>query len=125
MLKANSIKLIGGHGPVLPGSLPPVPNPWFLILPGGDVKQFRPSGAVLKTAAQKVQDAANRAGDSVVISTSGRTPETMLSATMDGLTKTPVRLSFREYLLVPRIRVVVAAEEIGDGKVERQLQIAP
>jgi mitochondrial fission protein ELM1 len=89
MLKVNPVNLTRGQGPIVPGSLPPVPKPWFLILLGGEVKQFRPSGPALKKAAQKIQDAADRAGGSVVISTSRRTPETMLSATLDGLTKTP------------------------------------
>jgi mitochondrial fission protein ELM1 len=89
MLKVNPVNLVRRQCPIVPGSLPPVPKPWFLILLGGEVKQFRPSGPALKKAAQKVQDAADRAGGSVVISTSRRTPETMLSATVDGLTKTP------------------------------------
>jgi uncharacterized protein len=89
MLKVNRVNLVRGQGSIAPGSLAPLPKPWFLILLGGEVKQYRPSGPALKKAAQTIQDAADCAGGSVVISTSRRTPETMLSATIDGLTRTP------------------------------------
>ena len=58
----------------------PVPKPWFAILLGGEVKQFASSERVLVEAARRAQAAAHRHGGSVVISTSRRTPRTLLAA---------------------------------------------
>lgn len=58
----------------------PVPKPWFTILLGGEVKQFAASERVLVEAARRAQMAAAKHGGTVVISTSRRTPRTLLAA---------------------------------------------
>jgi uncharacterized protein len=58
----------------------PVPKPWFTILLGGEVKQFAASERVLVEAARRAQMAATKHGGTVVISTSRRTPRTLLAA---------------------------------------------
>jgi mitochondrial fission protein ELM1 len=65
------------------------PKPWFAILLGGEVKQFKPASRALRAAACKIQDAADLSGGSVVISTSRRTSPKMLSAVLSGLTRPP------------------------------------
>lgn len=84
-----------GNASVLPNkashdaALASFPKPWFAILLGGEVKQFRPATRALKAAACKIQEAADLSGGSVVISTSRRTPPEMLSAVLGGLTRPP------------------------------------
>ncbi|HEV8392301.1 MAG TPA: ELM1/GtrOC1 family putative glycosyltransferase [Dongiaceae bacterium] len=58
----------------------PVPKPWFTILLGGDTTQFEASESVLMEVALHAQMAADRHGGSVVISTSRRTPPSLLAA---------------------------------------------
>jgi mitochondrial fission protein ELM1 len=65
------------------------PKPWFTILLGGEVKQFNPSAKALKMGARNIQEAADRSGGSVLISTSRRTQDKMLSAITGGLTREP------------------------------------
>ena len=65
------------------------PKPWFAILLGGRIKQFRTSKKVLEDIALKIQAAADRTGGSVVITTSPRTSAKLLNAALNGLTKTP------------------------------------
>jgi mitochondrial fission protein ELM1 len=65
------------------------PKPWFAILLGGPIKQFRTSRKVLEDNARKIQAAADRTGGSVVITTSRRTPAKLLNAVLSGLTRTP------------------------------------
>lgn len=65
------------------------PKPWFAILLGGRIKQFRTSKKVLEDVARQIQAAADRTGGSVVITTSRRTPAKLLNAALNGLSKTP------------------------------------
>jgi mitochondrial fission protein ELM1 len=58
----------------------PVPKPWFTILLGGETKQFAACESVLVDVARRAQMAANRHGGSVVVSTSRRTPPSLLAA---------------------------------------------
>jgi len=58
----------------------PVPRPWFSILLGGEVKEFKTSEQALIEVARTVQAAAEKHGGSVVVSTSRRTPEMALRA---------------------------------------------
>ena len=57
-----------------------VPKPWFTILLGGEVKQFAASEQALMQVARRAQEAADRHGGTVVVSTSRRTPPSLLAA---------------------------------------------
>lgn len=63
----------------------PVPKPWFTILLGGETTQFAACESVLVDVARRAQMAANRHGGSVVVSTSRRTPPSLLAAVERGL----------------------------------------
>jgi mitochondrial fission protein ELM1 len=58
----------------------PVTKPWFTILLGGEVKEFVVSPQELERTARAAQEAADRHGGSVVVSTSRRTSPEMLAA---------------------------------------------
>lgn len=62
------------------GNMVPVAKPWFTILLGGEVKEFVVSAAELERTARAAQEAADRHGGSVVVSTSRRTSPEMLAA---------------------------------------------
>ncbi len=66
----------------------PVPKPWFTILLGGEVKEFVVSPRELERTARAAQEAADRHGGSVVVSTSRRTSPEML-ATVARVLKNP------------------------------------
>lgn len=61
------------------GNMVPVAKPWFTILLGGEVKEFVVSAAELERTARAAQEAADRHGGSVVVSTSRRTSPEMLA----------------------------------------------
>ena len=61
------------------GNMVPVPKPWFTILLGGEVKEFVVSAEELERTARAAQEAADRHGGSVVVSTSRRTSPEMLA----------------------------------------------
>jgi uncharacterized protein len=61
------------------GNMVPVPKPWFTILLGGEVKEFVVSKEELERTARAAQEAADRHGGSVVVSTSRRTSPEMLA----------------------------------------------
>lgn len=65
--------------PALGGNMVPVPKPWFTILLGGEVKEFAVSARALERTARAAQEAADRHGGSVVVSTSRRTSPEMLA----------------------------------------------
>jgi uncharacterized protein len=65
---------------VCPSGLISIPKPWFTLLLGGRVKQFVVSEGSLKRVAMCAQMAADRYGGSVVVSTSRRTPSSLLTA---------------------------------------------
>ena len=65
------------------------PKPWFTIFLGGEVKQFLLCTDTLRSAAAKIQAAADALGGTIVVSTSRRTPPEMLAAVESGLTRTP------------------------------------
>lgn len=70
------------------GNMVPVPKPWFTILLGGEVKEYVISPAALGRTARAAQEAADRHGGSVVVSTSRRTPPALL-AVVEGALKNP------------------------------------
>jgi uncharacterized protein len=61
------------------GNMVPAPKPWFTILLGGEVKEFVVSAVELERTARAAQEAADRHGGSVVVSTSRRTSPEMLA----------------------------------------------
>jgi mitochondrial fission protein ELM1 len=68
------------RGNVAAGSnMVPVAKPWFTILLGGEVKEFVVSPQELERTARAAQEAADRHGGSVVVSTSRRTSPEMLA----------------------------------------------
>lgn len=70
------------------GNMVPVPKPWFTILLGGEVKEYVTSPEALARTARAAQEAADRHGGSVVVSTSRRTPPALL-AVVEGALKNP------------------------------------
>jgi mitochondrial fission protein ELM1 len=66
----------------------PVPKPWFTILLGGEVKQFETSKQALIDVARRAQAAADLHGGSVVVTTSRRTPPSLLAA-LEGVLDRP------------------------------------
>jgi mitochondrial fission protein ELM1 len=70
------------------GNMVPVAKPWFTILLGGEVKEFVVSPQELERTARAAQEAADRHGGSVVVSTSRRTSPEML-AIVEGALKNP------------------------------------
>lgn len=75
MARCRNPSGIMGHAPA---NLTAVPKPWFTILLGGEVKQFSVSEPALVDTAFRAQMAADRYGGSVVLSTSRRTPNSLL-----------------------------------------------
>jgi mitochondrial fission protein ELM1 len=67
-------------GATMPAPALSVPKPWFTILLGGEVKQFAVSEQALMQVARRAQVAADGHGGSVVVSTSRRTPPSLLAA---------------------------------------------
>jgi hypothetical protein len=67
-------------GAIMPAPALSVPKPWFTIFLGGEVKQFAASEQALMQVARRAQEAADRHGGSVVVSTSRRTPPSLLAA---------------------------------------------
>jgi mitochondrial fission protein ELM1 len=70
------------------GNMVPAPKPWFTILLGGEVKEFIVSPQELERTARAAQQAADRHGGTVVVSTSRRTSPEML-ATVERALKNP------------------------------------
>ena len=116
----NTIKLneAGGIGNVLCS----FSKPWFVILIGGEVSHFSPSASRLQEIAHKIQSAADLSGGSVLISTSRRTPPSMVSTITSALTGThylyswsPQDAEYNPYLTLLRksAAVFVTADSIS------------
>lgn len=68
-----------GTDVIIGSNIVPVAKPWFTILLGGEVKEFTVSPEELERTARAAQEAADRHGGSVVVSTSRRTPPEILA----------------------------------------------
>lgn len=71
----------------LGGNMVPVPKPWFTILLGGEAKEYIIAPETLARTARAAQEAADRHGGSVVVSTSRRTSPEMLATVERALTR--------------------------------------